>query len=431
MNEQPEYQTLNIENLQIELSDALDRLESERAIQIIELLPRPFPSSIREEVAWAYAMTADIMIAQAKMYTGAEAAMFLSQACDYCQLALKVKPDLYTAFDYWGRALTAWAQLEAGVQRNDLWLSAQEKYRQCLLLEPKQHGVLLRWADVLVEQARAQTAPESNHYWQAACQKYQEAMLLETETWLFGALARLEKAITGQFAAIFAQMKGKSDEEVENLLSQEFEQYQQTLANIQKTSAVANMFLAFLLYQRAWRKGDGTSDVLWRQAYAKFAEATHIDPRLYRGFRFWGKALAEQAKAKAGAEADQLRLEACQKYQKAIEIEFYFYEAWYEWGHVILIRAEDKQNSAERRALLEDAYAIFLSVHQLEPTDTYDLAYLAALLDQPDECRRWLEHCLMQGTLADCQQLTTDPDFASVRSLPWFTDLLRRAGCVS
>jgi hypothetical protein len=57
----------------------------------------------------------------------------------------------------------------------------------------------------------------------------------------------------------------------------------------------------------------------------------------------------------------------------------------------------------------------------------YNLACIAALQGEPDECRRWLNLCAEKGKLPSRKHMIADSDLESIKGEPWFTDILARA----
>ena len=54
----------------------------------------------------------------------------------------------------------------------------------------------------------------------------------------------------------------------------------------------------------------------------------------------------------------------------------------------------------------------------------FSLAMLYAIMDNPEECKKWLDKAANSDTL-DVDTLRHAPDFDGVRNEPWFAEFLR------
>ncbi len=141
--------------------------------------------------------------------------------------------------------------------------------------------------------------------------------------------------------------------------------------------------------EAAPREARGTAALLhlsageYRAAYQLFEilVAENVDDHV--SFYNWGNALSDQAKTKTGAEADELFAQAEEK----------------------LLRAE----------------------HLVAGSGAYNLACIAGLRGQPDQCRQWLERSQATGRLPSRQHLVGDHDLRCMHDEPWFAELLSAA----
>lgn len=74
-----------------------------------------------------------------------------------------------------------------------------------------------------------------------------------------------------------------------------------------------------------------------------------------------------------------------------------------------------------------EAKKLFNKAESIRPSrnSTYNLACVAALLDDEYEAKQWLVLCARDGTLPRSNYLQADPDLVNVRTKTWFLDLLR------
>jgi hypothetical protein len=86
------------------------------------------------------------------------------------------------------------------------------------------------------------------------------------------------------------------------------------------------------------------------------------------------------------------------------------------------------KTGAEADGLLSQAEEKLLAAEELATgSGAYNLACVASLRGQPEECRQWLQRSLAAGKLPSRQHLVSDDDLKSVRDEPWFTELLSTA----
>jgi hypothetical protein len=86
------------------------------------------------------------------------------------------------------------------------------------------------------------------------------------------------------------------------------------------------------------------------------------------------------------------------------------------------------KTGAEADALFAQASEKLLAAEGLVTgSGAYNLACIAALRGQPDECRHWLQRSHAAGRVPSRQHLMADDDLRSVRDEPWFAELLSAA----
>lgn len=87
-----------------------------------------------------------------------------------------------------------------------------------------------------------------------------------------------------------------------------------------------------------------------------------------------------------------------------------------------------RKTGAEADALFAQAEEKLLAAeHLVAGSGAYDLACIAALCGQPNQCLQWLQGSLAAGRLPSRQHLVSDEDLNSVRDEPWFAELLSAA----
>ena len=159
----------------------------------------------------------------------------------------------------------------------------------------------------------------------------------------------------------------------------------------------------------------------FKEACEKYQRATELDPKDAVAFSNWGNALS--GLGALPGEREKFK-EAFAKYQRATELDPKYVKAFNNWGNALMNLAVRTDDSVQRQELLKQAQGKVLQAEELKPGEgAYNLACIAALLDEPDECRRYLNLCLEHGTMVSCVHLRNDPAFDSVRDFPWFKEI--------
>jgi tetratricopeptide (TPR) repeat protein len=201
---------------------------------------------------------------------------------------------------------------------------------------------------------------------------------------------------------------------------------------LQSTASTSEQRIASLntwgvaLSEQAKQKTGAEADSLFALAGEKFEAALRIKPDKRESLNNWGNALLEQAKQKTGAEADQLFALAGEKFEAALRINPDDHETLNNWGNALLEQAKQRIG-ADADQLLALAVKKLLIAEELGPgSGSYNLACIASLQGDADECRKWLLNSFEHGELPTKQHLLDDSDLESVRSLDWFQDLLAK-----
>jgi len=221
--------------------------------------------------------------------------------------------------------------------------------------------------------------------------------------------------------ALSDQAKTKQGEPADRLFEQAYEKYRSAVKiKPDMHEALYNWGLA--LSAQAKTKQGAPADRLFKQACEKYRSALKIKPDDHEAFYNWGVALSDQAETKQGEPADRLFGQACEKYRSALKIKPDKHEAFNNWGAALISQAKTRQGE-RRRELLGEAQTHLLAGERLkEGSCAFNLACIAALLGQADDCRRWLQVRLKQGKLT--AKLMKDSDLDSVRDLPWFKEVI-------
>ena len=157
----------------------------------------------------------------------------------------------------------------------------------------------------------------------------------------------------------------------------------------------------------------------YEDACEKYARIVMIKPDMHEVWYNWGTTLLAQAEKKEGAEADRLFKESYEKYQKAVEIKPDMHEAWNNWGTALLAQAKKKEGD-EKEKLLREAREKYLNA---ERKDAYNLACIAAIEGNEEECRKWLKVGEEAGSLPTREYAMSDEDLRPYWDKDWFKEI--------
>ncbi len=155
---------------------------------------------------------------------------------------------------------------------------------------------------------------------------------------------------------------------------------------------------------------------------------TNIPPELREtvawAFVASGSALADQAEMKSDLEAKSLYEQAYEKYARASAIEPSMSQVLFNWGTTLIDQAKTKSN-VEAEELFDRAVEKLKKGNQIKSGDgSYNLACIASLRGQQEECRKWLADSKNHEQLPTKKHLEGDSDLNNMRDKQWFKDFL-------
>lgn len=166
---------------------------------------------------------------------------------------------------------------------------------------------------------------------------------------------------------------------------------------------------------------------LFREACEKFSRAAEIQDKSNDSHHHWGLTLYQMAEKKQGPQAEQLLREACEKFSLACESAANpAVLTLNDWGAALMALSALAQ-PADARELRMQAREICLQAEkQTAGSASYNLACIASMNDDPEECREYLEIARSHYKIPSPGQLENDPDLGNVRQQPWFRQLVRQ-----
>ena len=186
-------------------------------------------------------------------------------------------------------------------------------------------------------------------------------------------------------------------------------------------------FWALSLRGLAQNKREKDPDQCYKLAYEKFEKACLLAEKNHDGYYHWGRTLFQQAKKKDPAQARALLRESCGIFERAAKQQKNRPDIHNDWGVSLLALANLTENETEKQHLLSEAQSKCFDAEKLKAGfASYNLACIASLSGDPDNCRRYLETAREQFKIPSPGHLANDPDFKNVRNTDWFKALTQK-----
>ncbi|MCI0732575.1 MAG: hypothetical protein L0Y38_01990, partial [Methylococcaceae bacterium] len=137
----------------------------------------------------------------------------------------------------------------------------------------------------------------------------------------------------------------------------------------------------------------------------------------------WGLTLYQQSRKEDPAHARALLLEACDKFSRAAGLRTGLPNTYNDWA-VALLALANLSGDEEKKHLLAEARAKCLEAEKIKSGfASYNLACIASLSGDVENCRRYLETAREQLKIPSPGHLENDPDFKNVRKSDWFKEI--------
>ncbi len=402
-----------------DLLKASSLLMSKEYVKVIELWESSSNAAkpaLIEVVSRAWLMQGNVISKQATQKTGPEAVELFAAAGEKYAAALAIKPDFHEAHNNWGLALSNQALQKSGSEADLLFDEAGEKYAAALAIKPDYHTALNSWGNALSNQARQKSGPEADALFLEAGEKYAAALAIKPDK---------HEALYGWGIVLWYQAKQKSGSEADALFVEADAKYAAALA-IKPDYHDALYGWGIALSDQAKQKSGSDADALFVEAGEKYAAALAIKPDKHEALNSWGIVLSDQAKNKSGFEADALFAAADEKYAAALAIKPDYHEALNNWGVALTYRTRLQRGNAFDEILNEAATKLNLAESISPGNSSYNLACVSALQEDSDGCHSWLNKAFEYGVLPNRSHLETDSDLDSVRTEPWFVEILAK-----
>ncbi len=305
--------------------------------------------------------------------------------------------------------------------KSEYFEKSSHHYREATIEDPKDTAAWNNWALLLADRAKQANGEEKLKLWNEAADKYKKATDINPKlsaAWYNWALLLADRA------------KQANGEEKLKLWNEAEDKYKKTTDISQDDFNTWNNW-AVLLTEKAKQANEEDRLKLWDRAEDKFNKATDINPEDFKAWNNWALLLADRAKQANGEEKITLWNNAEDKYKKATDIKPELYGVWYNWAILLASKATvDPQNIDNN--LLEQAKEKALRAEEiLEGKGAYNLACIASLQSQFEDCKKWLlARKNSELGFPPCNHLRSDTDFDNIRNHPdykdWFNDFVEQ-----
>ncbi len=274
-----------------------------------------------------------------------------------------------------GNAQSDQAKTKHGVDADELYKAAYDKYAACIAIKPSMHEAYNNWGSTLLAQAETKHGVEADKLYEAAYKKYAQSLAIRPDKY---------EDFYNLGNALSSQAKTKHGVEV---------------------------------------------DELYKAAYDKYAASIAIKPDKYEAFYNLGNALSAQAKIKHGVEADELYKAAYDKYAASIAIKPDKHKAFYNWGAALSDQAKTK-HGAEFSNILNEALNKLLEAEKLKAgCAAYNISCFHAWNSDVKQSVHWLKRSKDCNNCPDCDDILQNSDFDTIRDTPEFKQALIDIGC--
>ncbi len=168
------------------------------------------------------------------------------------------------------------------------------------------------------------------------------------------------------------------------------------------------------------------ADLLFQQAYSRYAAVSESYSQYADTLHYWGLALLQQAETKSSAvDAIKIYEEANEKFSFCRTVAPNHLGASVDGGVTLLNLAKCKQLSLDDD-LYSKAKESFEFAEKIQlGSASYNLACIYALQNKSDDCLKALENARDLGLIPDEDNIINDVDLKNIKGMPWFTDYMQ------
>lgn len=341
----------------------------------------------------------------------------LREAIEKFASAIQLKPDFPEALFLWGSSLYALASSESPKDSEQLLMQAIAKCSSATRIKPTLTEAYYVWGMALYRLGRLHRGPSGLEHFRQAALRFSDTVRQMPEH---------SSALYYWGLTLFEIAELEPGDGRLGYLLQSHEKYRETL-RIKSDHYAALVDWGNTMVAIAAAQSGANSERWFSKATANYQEALRIKPNYHWAPHNWGAALAQRARMESGSTATKLLTLACEKFAEAIRIEPDSYLTYLNWGGALSHRAA-RAKGVEREALWAEAIAKLVEAEKIkEGVGAYNLACIAVLRGNKAEAHRLLRRALELDTMPSQSTVLLDTDLDSVRSEPWFSEIVAKA----
>ena len=361
---------------------------------------------------------AALFLDEAEISTGDERRVALKNAVEKSKEALTAKPsDSPHALATWGIVLTHEADHETGKHADELFDAAIAKFAESIS-HRETHQAYYDWGNALAGRARRQKNQNAVLLFDAAIEKYRRATALKNDYF---------QAWNNWGNVLIAKTDLLPSERRDSLLDEAIEKFDEALRS--KSDPVALLNSARALVSQACTRGGEEAHRLCEEAIRRCEGAIQLDSIRHQAHVIWANARTIQSRTTDDPVLQRVRFaEAHRKYRQAVHAKPDYAGTHRDWSTAYLNQSGCVATS-EARKLLNNAERVARKAEKLKPgCAAYNIACVAALLGDYDNCREWLDTAHNHDSLPRHRgDIESDDDLKAVRDMEWFHALLAEA----
>ena len=346
-------------------------------------------------------------------------ATFLDKAEKYYEKAIKINPDLTYALTNLATLLSHKATNTSAPKKQAIQAKAEKKFRLAIEINPQDHHAWNNLALLLIEKSEEKRTKDLSKEIRNCFIRATTIKKDYVEAWCNWGLY------------ILSNQTNADNNQNENRVKLAEEKFCIAI-DIDPNHAASWKNLATITGKKAISAANEERDILLKKSIEQFKHATDCSPD-YRGAWFNCAAILTQIAYDTNHEdkKESLLLQAEKNIQKAYEIDSSSAETLSAWANNLLVQATLDENKSDNILLEKAKEKAIQAENRKEGIATYNLACIASLQNNFEECKDWLTKSKkLDANFVGCEHLKSDPDLDNIRNHPdykdWFEDFVNQ-----